>query len=211
VPASDLCKKCALEEARLHYHNFPVELADNLIVTEEVAKRIRARANQEIPLSKPERIGEALFYLSIPVIFSAAYLIANAISDRPAFYYWISPACFAWLLTTRIIDRLMVKPRNDRLARIETKVIELAEIRKNKIDEAFRFYSSPEWIALRKRVIDEEGRICAECKRRIDSDVDLTVDHKLPRSKYREKALDRSNLQVLCRRCNSSKGAREFD
>jgi 5-methylcytosine-specific restriction protein A len=105
----------------------------------------------------------------------------------------------------------MVKPRKERFAIIERKVIEIAEIRKKTIEEALRFYSSPEWIAVRKRVIQEEGRICAECGKIIENDADVTVDHKSPRSKYREKELDRENLRVLCRRCNSSKGAKEFD
>jgi 5-methylcytosine-specific restriction protein A len=211
VPVSDLCRRCALEEVRLRYHNIPIELADNLIVTEEVAKRIRKRAHREIPLSKSERIGDALFYWSIPVIFSAAYFVANAISEKAVFLYWVPPACFAWLILTRVIDRLMVKPRKERFAIIERKVIEIAEIRKKTIEEALRFYSSPEWIAVRKRVIQEEGRICAECGKIIENDADVTVDHKSPRSKYREKELDRENLRVLCRRCNSSKGAKEFD
>jgi len=49
--------------------------------------------------------------------------------------------------------------------------------------------------------------MCQECGRRIRNDYDLTVDHIKPRSKFPEFSLDNSNLQVLCRRCNSAKAA----
>ena len=41
-------------------------------------------------------------------------------------------------------------------------------------------------------------------------DDDVTVDHKKPRSKYPSLALKRDNLRVLCRVCNSRKGAGEW-
>lgn len=69
-------------------------------------------------------------------------------------------------------------------------------------------YSSPECAAIRRQVIEEEGRVCAECGKRINNDIDISVDHKLPRSKYPDLALDREGLCVLSRNCNSKKGAR---
>lgn len=73
--------------------------------------------------------------------------------------------------------------------------------------EYLRFYTTPDWRALRAKVIRREGGICRECGVQIFRKRDVTVDHIKPRSRYPELALDPSNLQVLCRSCNSSKGA----
>jgi 5-methylcytosine-specific restriction endonuclease McrA len=55
-------------------------------------------------------------------------------------------------------------------------------------------------------VRDIAQRRCRRCKLQIQDPNELTVDHIKPRSKYPGLALVLSNLQVLCRRCNSSKG-----
>lgn len=73
-----------------------------------------------------------------------------------------------------------------------------------------RFYTTPEWQAIRRAVIRRDGRVCRGCARHISLTRDLTVDHIRPRSKFPELALDQENLQVLCRKCNSAKGAREW-
>jgi len=211
VPESNLCRQCALKEARLRNPNIPIQLADNLIVTKAVEKNISKQAYREIPPSKSENIGEAISFWSILVTFPSAYFIAKAISQEPKFYFWLGPACLAQLILMNVIDRFLAKPRKERKDKIARRVVEIAEIRKKAYEEAFRFYSSPEWIALRKRVIQEEGRVCADCGKQIKNDVDVTVDHKFPRSKYGNLELDRKNLRVLCRKCNSKKGARLLD
>jgi hypothetical protein len=66
------------------------------------------------------------------------------------------------------------------------------------------FYTSAEWRELRMRVLDKQGRVCAAC----GSCEHITVDHKLPRSKFPSLQTAEENLQVLCRSCNSSKGAK---
>ncbi len=73
---------------------------------------------------------------------------------------------------------------------------------------ALRFYMTPEWRATRIAVIQRDGRVCKMCSQRIVLSRDVSVDHIRPRSRYHELALELSNLQVLCRGCNSSKGAR---
>lgn len=90
---------------------------------------------------------------------------------------------------------------------VDVKITELAKARKKKIEEQLRFYNSPEWGIIREQIIREQGRFCQECGREIKDDFDLTVDHIKPRSKFPEFALDASNLRVLCRSCNSTKGA----
>ncbi|MFC2019101.1 HNH endonuclease [Chloroflexota bacterium] len=91
------------------------------------------------------------------------------------------------------------------------RVIELAEERKKRLDETRQFYSSPEWQLIRKQIIKEKGRVCSDCKIYIRSNIDITVDHIRPRSKYPDFSLDKNNLQVLCRSCNSSKGATDSE
>jgi HNH endonuclease len=73
---------------------------------------------------------------------------------------------------------------------------------------ALRFYTTPEWRVARLTVIQRDGRVCKMCSERIVLSRDVSVDHIRPRSRYPELALELTNLQVLCRRCNSSKGAR---
>ena len=93
------------------------------------------------------------------------------------------------------------------LPEINAHLEELARERQKKIDDTNTFYASSEWRLVREQVIQEQERVCQECGRRVKTDYDLTVDHIKPRSKFPELALDKSNLQVLCRRCNSAKGA----
>lgn len=68
------------------------------------------------------------------------------------------------------------------------------------------FYNSTDWLNLRRLVFNENPNICVKC----GSTTNLSVDHIKPRSKFPFKALDKSNLQILCRRCNSSKGNRNL-
>ena len=64
---------------------------------------------------------------------------------------------------------------------------------------------------IRRQVIKQKGRVCAECGHRILKNNDITVDHIKPRSKYPELSLKIENLRVLCRSCNAKKGAQEFE
>lgn len=56
--------------------------------------------------------------------------------------------------------------------------------------------------AMARRVLPTDGFSCVEC----DAQEDLTVDHIVPVS--RGGGNDPSNLRILCRPCNSRKGAR---
>jgi hypothetical protein len=66
------------------------------------------------------------------------------------------------------------------------------------------FSLSAEWLEIRRFVLDRDGPTCRIC----GTQQTPSVDHILPRSLYPELALVPSNLQVLCRSCNSRKGAR---
>lgn len=54
----------------------------------------------------------------------------------------------------------------------------------------------------RLRIYERDGFRCLHCS----TTEDLTIDHIVPRR--RGGTNDESNLQTLCRRCNSSKGAK---
>lgn len=67
------------------------------------------------------------------------------------------------------------------------------------------FYTSPQWTQARRWALKTYGKSCMKC----GSGDRPTVDHIRPRSLFPSLELDRSNLQVLCLPCNSSKGNRE--
>ena len=110
-----------------------------------------------------------------------------------------------------IIDRILAKPRRERAERISNRLVELAEERKKRQEEERLFYSSPEWRQIRTRVMKKYGKVCSECGLWIKNNLDVTVDHIQPRSKYPELALNIENLRVLCRSCNSQKGDRDSE
>lgn len=109
-----------------------------------------------------------------------------------------------------LIDKILERPLSAYQAQVTERVVELARERQLAFEERKAFYSSPEWKLIRDQVIKEEGKTCADCGSRIHEDANVTVDHKRPRSKSPELALSRENLRVVCRRCNSSKGASDW-
>ena len=64
------------------------------------------------------------------------------------------------------------------------------------------FYNSTDWRHLRAKFFKKNPKYCKNCGKSSN----LQVDHIKPRSKFPELALEYSNLQILCQRCNSSKG-----
>jgi 5-methylcytosine-specific restriction endonuclease McrA len=69
------------------------------------------------------------------------------------------------------------------------------------------FYESADWIRLRYQALKRAGGICQCCGDTPAKDNPLQVDHIKSRSRYPYLALDITNLQVLCKRCNIGKGA----
>jgi len=179
------------EIAKLGYNpnNPTVKLADNLVVTQAVENRLSNRAKSKAPIA-----GVLVFIWVLTFFFISRFSISE---------WSLVPIILALVLTVFIlyIQRALVK----------ADTIQLAEERKNRLDETKQFYSSPEWSLIRKQIIDEKGRVCSECGKRIRKSNDVTVDHILPRSKYPSLALEKNNLCVLCRSCNSRKSDRDPD
>lgn len=71
-----------------------------------------------------------------------------------------------------------------------------------------KFYLTPEWRALRSRVINRYGRKCMKCG---SIDAEIHADHIIPRSVDPSLELDINNIQVLCRVCNLSKSNTYFE
>jgi 5-methylcytosine-specific restriction endonuclease McrA len=150
--------------------------------------------------------------LSIPVIVSTLYNLYQGLYRNSAILVSIS---LGVVTIVYALNRIHVEP-------IESEVRELTRsTRQNLFDQTIKarleydkFYSSPEWVLLRKKFLKSQeqvnGRfICFYCNVSISpNSSDLTIDHIKPRSKYPELAVDISNLRVACRRCNSSKGAK---
>ena len=68
------------------------------------------------------------------------------------------------------------------------------------------FLLSPAWRAVRKLALKKHGNACLKCRRVGTKDEPINVDHIKPRKFFPELALDPTNLQPLCWRCNKAKG-----
>ena len=68
-----------------------------------------------------------------------------------------------------------------------------------------RAIGSGKWQKLRIQILDRDGWVCVVCNRPAH-----TVDHIIPRVKGGD-MWNPSNLQSMCKSCNSSKGGRFFN
>lgn len=212
-----LCKKCA-SRRRTPIYNPIVEIktkdSDKPIkITQATKTRLTNQAERETPAGTIDFI-----FKSSPIWMLIVFWLIGINTDFPPsiremknspslllFLYSMFLICWYSILPISIGFGLKyISPRE---TTIRKKVHDLAKKREAEIEEAKIFYSSPEWKTLRNRIIKEKPHICNKCKEKITSKEDLTTDHIKPRSKFRELALDASNLQILCRSCNSSKGA----
>jgi len=70
------------------------------------------------------------------------------------------------------------------------------------------FYTSPEWLALKKKVIKIYGHICLACG---CEDKEIHCDHIFSKVSRPDLALDIRNLQTICRDCNLLKSGKSID
>ena len=181
--------------AKLGYNpnNPTVKLADNVIVTKTVEKKLTKQAETSTPFSVLDIILIVIINVFIILFFVARpFTVMN--------FTLLIPAVIAGTITTIRYSK-----------RVKSRTYQLALERQERIEERNQFYSSPEWRQVRTQVIKEHGSICSECGIKIKNRLDVTVDHIQPRSKYPELALNIENLRVLCRSCNSQKGDRDSE
>lgn len=67
------------------------------------------------------------------------------------------------------------------------------------------FYLSDQWIKLRYDILSSRGNHCECCGHSWSVGNPLQVDHIKPVSLFPRFALDRENLQILCKQCNQGK------
>ena len=212
-----LCSRCyrrwrrekAVALKRLRPPNENVPVGEGVVVTRNVKKRLESNAQTEVPFSRSHRFWDGLSWLVLllgPMVPILYYLLGLRLPVDG----WILLVgwCILILALIGITEHFSGRENRKRWAKLLAHVTKLAVERQQRIAEMEEFYASAEWKVLRKAVIRKQGRTCKMCGKRRLTDADLAVDHVLPRSKYPELALERENLQVLCKSCNSSKGAR---
>lgn len=72
------------------------------------------------------------------------------------------------------------------------------------MNKNYDFYIGREWRSFRKKMIAQLDNVCSQCGIEVFGS-DITLDHILPMSKHPDLALEPSNVQVMCRVCNSRK------
>ena len=217
------CKKCytewkkakAEERRRLKPPNENIEVAEGVVITRNVRERLKKQARCDIPCIPRTRkmilLGWSAGFCMITFLITA-FVPAFTMKSYPKYGLSLlicsAVVYVVWHICEHTEDNEYKKhilPKVNAL--LNARLEELARERKRQIDQANAFYASSEWRLIRQQVIQEQGRVCKECRCRITTDNDLTVDHIKPRSKFPELDLEKSNLQVLCRKCNSAKGA----
>ena len=213
-PLSDrllLCRSCA-PRVRGQRRRAPVELDEpGLVVTKAVEGIVTAQARDEVPIAPRLKKAESSsgLIVSLAVVSLVGALVALFAGVPILFVVGLIASLLLLFVVSPLHNRIAIEPAyQERAGEIRSKTQSLARERQEAIDERERFYSSSEWLSLRDQAIREYGRTCAMCGRALRRDSELTVDHIKPRSRFPELSLERSNLQVLCRSCNSSKGAR---
>lgn len=78
---------------------------------------------------------------------------------------------------------------------------------KNPAPPLVSFYDTAAWLELRYRALKLHGGHCQCCGNGPAPGNPMQVDHIKPRSRFPELELDLNNLQVLCKSCNTGKGA----
>ena len=110
------------------------------------------------------------------------------------------------------VEALGLKPRSDLQEALRgmllTKHEQFQKNRRRELAERAAFFKGKAWLSLRYQVLAERGARCECCGASSKDGAKMQVDHIKPRSKYPELALDKSNLQMLCRTCNMGKSNR---
>ena len=105
-------------------------------------------------------------------------------------------------ISVDVVDKFdrPLSPTNALVARTLVNRERAVWIGKNKIK---LIKTKQDWIALKNKVIEEEGRRCYICGEIVPETEHATVDHVNPKSRYGKD--ERENLHCCCKRCNDDK------
>ena len=109
-------------------------------------------------------------------------------------------------------DALISAEEKERESKLKSEVYAAYEADPHRLDCDPDFYSAFkkywDWQTVRADVIREwskENDSCPACGKKVLNRINLHVDHISPRSKYSHLRYLKSNLQILCARCNLRK------
>jgi 5-methylcytosine-specific restriction endonuclease McrA len=196
---SHLCKKCGAKQ-RTRTPNPLIDLV-GVVITTAVERRLRKKSTTIIPYTLKDHLASGTLYIAF---FAIAYIFFTGEEEIPYFYLQ------ALVITTAAFGFNFLLGR-ERVAKINSHIRYLARKRENTLHEQRTFYTSTEWRKIRNEIIAVHKNVCQHCGHTIRRKIDITVDHIKPRSKFPELALKSMNLRVLCRPCNSAKGARSIE
>jgi len=226
--SQSLCKKCAAkrrvqEPNTLRAISHPDPTLDpnteSVTATQRVVKRLHRQAEHAVPRTPRDHLATLTPFTIVAGFWAIGFLCGfpsfGPLRDRSLnwtlegayFMFWIGWYTFFPVLIGLWVQSVLNRPRSKKVA---LRLYELAVERARTISDARAFYASAEWNIVRRLVLREASRKCQVCGKLIRRKSDITVDHVLPRSKFPHLALERSNLQVLCRICNSRKGDRSL-
>jgi len=203
------CRKCVAKDRSTRARQERDRIQQGFgTVTSVSGRRVRnlgksatQEADTRIPVTARHRVGTAMLGLVVLSLFGGLILAEES------FFFWVLGLIIAALAAWG--GSKLTGPRDTAVSTLSAAILSESVHRVDRQQQEYeRFYLTADWRELRMRVIARDGNLCSCCNQPIQYANDVTVDHIKPRSRYPELALALSNLQVLCRRCNSSKGAR---
>lgn len=201
------CRKCVAQERSEHAREerdriqevFGTQTSLSGRRFKKLEQSARQQADARVPKTARDHIGNALLVLALLSVFGGIILT----EESPLFLLlgFIFAGVAGW------ISAHLQQPREAAVSSIAATALRSSVDRVDRQQQEYEhFYLTADWRHLRQQVIARDGIICRRCKQQIQDSNEVTVDHIKPRSKFPELALAMSNLQVLCRCCNSSKG-----
>ena len=79
IPISDLCPSCVAKKRAAQ--NTSVSIAENIVITTVIEKRLRKNAEKDIPQSQTEIIDERLDRWGVLFFWASGYFVARTISN----------------------------------------------------------------------------------------------------------------------------------